>query len=82
MTYEPSNKNNDECAEPQTSASQPLNDLLCVADGDDLPYGVTDSCDECEYCITANAGGTIGGQLFGSRGTFKYCEKGYWKEDT
>ena len=57
-------------------------ELPCVADGMEKPYGVEDSCDLCEFCITADAGGTIGGQLSVSRGTFQYCEKGYWKEDT
>lgn len=57
-------------------------DLLCVDDGMEKPYEVEDSCDDCEFCMTADAGGTIGGQLFGSRGSFQYCEKGYWKEDT
>ena len=59
-----------------------IHNLACEFDMDELPYEVVDSCDQCEFCISHDAGGTIGGQLFGSRGTFKYCEKGYWKEDT
>ena len=59
-----------------------LRALLCVSDGMEVPYGVTDSCEQCEFNMSADSGGTIGGQLFGSRGEFRYCEKGYWKEDT
>jgi hypothetical protein len=55
--------------------------LACEDDLNELPYEVVDSCDQCEFCMTADAGGAIGAQI-GSRGEFKYCEKGYWKEDT
>lgn len=55
--------------------------LLCVADGEELPYGVTNSCDYCEFNMTEDEGGAIGAKI-GSRGKFAYCEKGYWREDT
>lgn len=58
-----------------------LSELLCVIDGEERPYGVEYDCYECDFCIEADAGGAIGAQI-GSRGTYKYCEKGYWKEDT
>lgn len=66
-------------AEQATASS--LRELLCVADGEPKPYGVTDSCDQCDFCMEADAGGAIGAMLM-SRGTYQYCEKGYWKEDT
>ncbi len=56
-------------------------ELLCVLAGEERPYGVTTSCDCCEFKITTDAGGAIGAQI-GSRGDFSYCEKGYWKEET
>lgn len=73
-------KNNEVEATRRTNESE-LNELLCVLDGEPRPYGVTDNCDLCEFCMEADAGGTFSAQLM-SRGTFKYCEKGYWREDT
>lgn len=60
-------------------------DLPCYPD--DLPDQVEDDrsfsgCDNCEFCISSDAGSALGGMLSMSRGTFRYCEKGYWKEDT
>ena len=56
--------------------------LQCVDNGEEIPYEVVDDCSQCEFCVSHDAGGTIGGQLFGSGGEFLLCEKGYWKEDT
>lgn len=58
-----------------------LNALLCVVAGEEKPYGVVDNCDQCEFCMEADAGPAIGAMLM-SRGNYQYCEKGYWKEDT
>ena len=58
-----------------------FSELLCVLDGEERPYGVTNSCYECEFCMANDAGGVIGAQI-GSRGEYQYCEKGYWKEET
>ena len=55
--------------------------LPCVLDGMEKLYGVEENCDLCEFNMSADAGGTFGGQI-GNRGTFRYCELGYWKEET
>jgi len=71
----------DKTAEEPDELTIESNTLLCVANDEEKPYGVEDDCSLCEFCITAVDAGAIGAMI-GSRGTYRYCEKGYWKEDT